>query len=347
MDLHLSAPQAADPMPGPQHAVPATPPRAPGSVRRTTSLDIARPDGLLGRVVADVRGQDVVTGPDGAGRVVDRLGVTIEVEPRAGTVTAVHGSAGGRRLAGLVGERTRGGFGRRLADLLAGEAERRTLLYSALDDLSGALLVSGYPVLHAGLIPRSVEQAEERARFQADVCIGWASGGPLLEGLRRNGTTAVPAGPGAPVLDGDDPLAWHATAPLATHTVRRRRRLDVTGPPPAGSPLLVGSHFRDSCALPDGEMVMHEYLVDADVDGAGRIGRLSVQPRVLPWRECPGAVTSAQQLVGASVAEIPPRARAELVGPGTCTHLTSTLRCLADVEALAGQLGSGGAGQGI
>lgn len=344
MDLHLGEQQSARPLPGPQHAVLATPPRAPGSVRRTTSLDIVRPDGLLGRVVADVRGQDVATGPDGTGRVLDRLAVAIEVEPRAGTVTAVHESAGGPDLAGLVGERTRGGFARRLAELLAGEAERRTLLYSALDDLSGALLVSGYPVLHAGLIPRSVELAEERARFQADVCIGWASGGPLLEGLRRDGTTAVPAGPGAPDLDGDDPLGWHATAPLATHTVRRRRRLDVTGAPAAGAARRVGSHFRDSCALPDGEMVMHEYLVDADVDGVGRIGRLSVQPRVLPWSECPGAVTSAQQLVGVTVAEIPRRVRAELVGPGTCTHLTSTLRCLADVEALAGLLGPGGAG---
>jgi hypothetical protein len=41
-------------------------------VRRTTSLDLTRPDGLLGRVVADIRGQDVHTGADGVGRVVDR-----------------------------------------------------------------------------------------------------------------------------------------------------------------------------------------------------------------------------------------------------------------------------------
>lgn len=322
--------------------MPATPARAPGSVRRTTSLDIARPDGLLGRIVADVRGQDVVTGAGGAGRVVDRLAVAVEVEPRAGTVTAVHHTAGGPNLAGLaglVGERTRGGFGRRLAELLAGEAERRTLLYSAFDDLSGALLVSGYPVLHAGLIPASLEQAEQRARLQADVCIGWASGGPLLDGLRRNGTSAVPSGPSAPVLEGDDPLGWHAMAPMASHTVRRRRRLDVAGPAPTGEARRVDSHFRDSCALPGGEVVMHEYLVAADVDGDGRLGRVAVDPRVLPWSECPGAVASAQQLVGAAVAEIPPRARAELVGPGTCTHLTSTLRCLADVWVLAALLG--------
>jgi hypothetical protein len=90
---------------------------------------------------------------------------------------------------------------------------------------------------------------------------------------------------------------------------------------------------------------MHEYLVDADVDGDGRLVRVVVDPRVLPWRECPGAVASAQRLVGAAVAEIPPRVRSDLVGPGTCTHLSSTLRCLADVEALAGLLDSGAAGQ--
>jgi hypothetical protein len=34
------------------------------------------------------------------------------------------------------------------------------------------------------------------------------------------------------------------------------------------------------------------------------------------------------------IADLPARVRAELVGPGTCTHLNSTLRSLVDVPTL-------------
>lgn len=80
---------------------------------------------------------------------------------------------------------------------------------------------------------------------------------------------------------------------------------------------------------------MHEYVVRAVVDRRRRLAPVEVEPRVLPWRERPGAVASAQRLVGVSVDEIPARVRRDLVGTTTCTHLNSTLRCLADVGALA------------
>ena len=53
------------------------------------------------------------------------------------------------------------------------------------------------------------------------------------------------------------------------------------------------SHFRDSYAGDEPEMVMHEYAVEAVVDD-DRIRRIEVDPRVLPWEACPGAVASAQ-----------------------------------------------------
>ncbi|HEY8524926.1 MAG TPA: DUF2889 domain-containing protein [Acidimicrobiales bacterium] len=335
----------AAPRPGPQNAVPATPPRVPGSVRRTTSLDMTRPDGLRGRVVADVRGQDVRTRADGAAEVLERLALTVEIDHTTGEVTAVADASGagddraGDRtadptgdLAALVGVNVRSGFGRRLAELLPDEAERRTLRYSALDDLGGALLVSGYALLHAGALPQSRPQAETVARFQADVCSGWASGAPLLEALRRTGISPLPLGPAAPAIEGDDPHGWHPMAELAPTTVRRRRRLDVIAD---GATVAARSHFRDSHAADDGETVMHEYEVAAHVGADGRLAGVDVAPRVLPWNECPAAVGSAQRLVGVAVGEIPTRVRRELTGPSTCTHLNSTLRCLADVRALA------------
>ena len=325
------------PSPGPGHPLPATPRRAHESRRRTTSLDITRPDGLAGRVVADIRGHDVHTAADGLARVVERLTVAVEIDPRRGEVLAITGLSTGRPLSDLVGTGVRSGFGRRVAELLPDEAARRSLLYSALDDLGGALLVSGYALLRNGVVAvaRDRDDAELRARAQADVCTGWASGGPVLDVLRETGLAALPMGPAAPAIDGDDTLGWHRMAPPAPETVRRRRRLDVTAAP-GGAGLQAQAHFRDSYAAPDGEMVLHEYVVDAHVDGAGRLARVDVDPRVLPWRACPGAATSAQGLLGAQVRDIPARVRADLVGVTTCTHLNSTLRSLADLPALAG-----------
>jgi hypothetical protein len=62
---------------------------------------------------------------------------------------------------------------------------------------------------------------------------------------------------------------------------------------------------------------------------------IAVDPRVLPWEACPRAVASARTVVGAALADVVAVVQAELRGPRTCTHLNSTLRCLADVQALA------------
>jgi hypothetical protein len=295
---------------------------------------MTRPDGLHGHVVADVRGQDVRTGPDG-GQVVERFAVTLEVDQRTGDVVAVRDVDATRPLDALAGVNVRAGFGRRLDATFPTDAARRSLAYSVLSDLGGAFLVSGYALLRGGGLPASPEGGEQRARAQADVCIGWATGSPLLETLQRTGRSALPRGPVAPVIDGDDPLGWHPMAALATGTVRRRRRLDVSPGTSEGAALVAESHFRDSYMGDEGETVMHEYVVDATVDREGRLAGVSVDPRVLPWRECPGAVASAQRLVGVRVDDVPARARRELVGASTCTHLTSTLRCLADLGALA------------
>jgi hypothetical protein len=124
-------------------------------------------------------------------------------------------------------------------------------------------------------------------------------------------------------------------------TVRRLRRLDVG---PATDPATIGAdaHFRDSFVGADEEMVMHEYLVRARFDRHRlALEAVDVEPRVLPWQACPAAVASAGTLVGARVDELAGRVRAELSGTSTCTHLNSTLRSLADVQALLAITGPG------
>jgi hypothetical protein len=322
----------ASPRPGPHNPVSGTPPRAPASVRRTTTIDTTFPDGLGGRVVIHVRGRDLHTGVTGETTVLEELAVDLEVDAWAATIVRVDAVASSAPLDALEGLPFRG-LRRRLRELLPEHAARRSLCFSALEDLAGAYLVSGYAGLRAGLIETSPEVAELAVQTQGDICIGWALDGPVIGTLRATANHAVPFGPTAPSLDGEDPLAWHDAPPLSTLSVRRRRRTDVPAPE-SNNGLRIEHHFRDSYADVDAEQVMHEYLVGAVFDDARRLVSVDVDARVLPWYECPGATVTAQRLVGVAVDEIDARAVSELTGVTTCTHLNSTLRTLADVRAL-------------
>lgn len=343
----------AQPAPGPARPLPTTPPRAPGTVRRTTTIDVTRPEGLTGPVVALLAGRDVVTDAAGRPTVIDRVALAVRIDLRTGAIRGIGagdlderdapgGAVGRDPLAGLddlVGATVRSGFARRVAATLPDEAEQRSLRHALFEDLPGAFLVSGYSLLRAGLLAGDVELAKQRAHAQADICVGWAAGGPVHAALADHGHTAVPGGPDAPALDGDDPHGWHPVPPPADGTVRRRRRLDVArGDGPAD--LVARSHLRDSYAGDGPEMVMHEYAVEADIDG-GRIAAVRVDPLVLPWLACPGAAASAERVVGVALADLGPVVRTDLVGPSTCTHLTSTIRSLLDVRALAPALPPG------
>ena len=314
-------------------------------MRRTTSIDVTWPDGLTGGAVIVLAGQDLLTDAGGRSTVRDRWTALVSVDPGSGEVLGFdadrhgNGTAGDRvgdpgiaDLADLVGASLRSGFGRRLASVLSEESESRSLRHSLLEDLAGAFLVSGYAPLRAGLFAADAEAARQLAPLQADICAGWATGGPVHRSLADGGRTAVPVGPPAPAIERADPSGWHPLRPLGHGTVRRRRLLDVT-PAPDGRQVRVHSHFRDSYTGEVPEMVLHEYTVAAlVVDGS--ITDVEVDPRVLPWAACPRAVASAGQVEGVAVAELARVARKELVGVATCTHLTSTIRLLADVRAL-------------
>jgi hypothetical protein len=303
-------------------------PRAPGSVRRTTSIDITFPDGIGNRVVADIRGRDLRTNADGSSEPLDQLAVTMTLDPWTVVITEATAPLGE-----LVGLELRGAFAQAVGEHFPDDAARRSLCYSALEDLRGAHLVSGYAALRAGLIPDVPEFAAAAIERQGDICVGWAVEGPVIGTLRDTGHNPVPVGPVAPLLDGDDALGWHAVAMLAAHTVRRRRRTDVGH---EDGELRVVHHFRDSHCDDDGtERVMHEYLVHAAFDDHEQLASIDAEARVLPWYECPGALVSAQQLIGVHLDEFPARVRRDLKGVTTCTHLNSTLRTLADAHALA------------
>jgi hypothetical protein len=292
--------------------------------------------------MVQVRGRDVrratTDDPEGsrpvdADEVLDELRVTLEIEEWSGELVRVEGTEH-PGVHALIGASVRRGYSRAVAAALADDLSHRTLLGSAFEDLGGALLVSGYAPLRRGLLTMAPGTGAQLAAGQEDVCAGWAVGRPLVEVLRAEDVNACPIGPIGPDADDLVPtVSGLDIAPPGADAVTRIRTLDV-GAPVDGS-ARVRAHFRDSYASDDGPMVMHEYVVHALVGGAEpTVEHVEVEPRVLPWSDCPAAAASAQRVVGMPVAAIAGRARAELSGNETCTHLTSTLRSLTDVAHL-------------
>lgn len=353
--LMLFLPEAA----GPKDPVRSTVPRSPGSVRRTSSIDTARPQGFGGDSVVTARARDLRTGRDLVPSLLGEVELRARIDGASRQLTELVVSPPGPTLDGLLGTLVGPGFRARVNQVCPDEQEAATLLHLLLDDLPGATLVSGYAMQRAGVFSRPRMPVPETPAgpgsvaagmmaAQDDLCAGWAHDGTMMVTIRTTGEIPVPTGPPAPVLEGpDDPPAWHAMEPLPPHGMRRRRRLDVIGPEGTGDRYRLDAHFRDSHQDESGvESVVHEYAVHGTVDrSGGRLVDIGARAHVLPWMECPGAVASADRLSGLCVAELRDHVRREFKGTSTCTHLNDTLRSLGDVhaliEGLAGGLGSG------
>ena len=339
-----------DPLHGTHDPVDATPDRAPGSVRRTTTIEMLRPDGVRRDLHLRGRGRDVRTGFDGAAAVLDEAAMDVVVDYLdASAVTVISTTPEIPGLQQVLGRSAATGFRAAVDAAIDTAAFRGRPVYQLLDDIPVATLVSGYAVGFAGALDgaddeRSLRRAEGMADLQvADLCAGFQSGGTIMraqaEGTRGAGGAVT--GPLAPSIERpDDPWAWHEFAPLVPDGMRRRRRIDVRRSPADPGLVEVGAHFRDSHLGDDGcETIVHEYLVDATVDtGSLTFVRAVAVPHVLPWYECPQAAASAARLVGRPLAGLRPAVRAEFLGPSTCTHLNDTFRALEDVIALVDAL---------
>jgi hypothetical protein len=315
---------------GPQRPAHETPDRTPGSIRRTSSIDVVRIDDATGPVRIDARGRDLATDAHGAVRVVARRAISASLAPTL-ELASIESEPAEPALQLLLGRTVGAGFRTAAADALPGARRAADLMYLLLDDLPVATLVSGYALQRAGLVPGV---PRERYAPTVDLCSGWRAGGTLMQVVESSGAPPMTLGPAAPGLErADDPDAWHPLPHPAPRTVRRRRRIDVS---PGDRALHVDAMFRDSHFDDDGdESVVHEYALQATIDRATlAITSAVATPHVLPYVECPSAAESTTRLVGLRLDELRDRVRSEFVGTSTCTHLNDLLRSLEDVRGM-------------
>jgi hypothetical protein len=343
---------------------------APGTVRRTLSLEISPdPDWSAGlRVTAFAR--DLLAGIGGtagtsAGVPVPggfvpgsfavlrtaRMGVTIDTASR---VTAIESGLPAAVTGPLIGAAAVSGFRARLAALDA--LDPSSLESAVLDELPTIRLISGYARMielieqtgadgvakaaeaigGPGMTP--LRSLRDRRSPMVGICAGWAAGATADTRVRA----------GVPIMKGTPPARaiasmtpyFHAEPAPRPRSMRRRRVLDVSA---AGSGYEVFEYFRDShfdSGLREG--ALHEYEVRARVaqrEGDSAAGytldRIDVVPHALPFGECPLAAPHAADLTGAPLREIAGTVRERLAGTRSCTHLNDTLRFLRYVPALA------------
>lgn len=313
---------------------PLTVPRTPGSVRRTSHLDLRwEGPGPLGTLYVAGAARDLVTRPDGVAEVLAEatMDAVVEADRRIRSLEVIPELAAPGSLVGTVV-----GPGFRAAAASAFAAAAGTPTGALVDDLPGAVVIAGYAPVRTmnrqgGPAPWGGTGGGVAAAM-ANACVGWREGGTAMAAVQTRGAIGVQDCPPEPAEDGDDAAAWHAMDALAEGSMRRRRRMDVV---PGGKEVVVDSVFRDSYGLGEGAEVLHEYAVRLTLDAERfAVVRIEAEPRVLPFPECPGATARLGELTGVPVGELRGAVGRVLAGTAGCTHLNDLLRAVAD----AGQL---------
>lgn len=245
-------------------------------------------------------------------------------------------------LDALVGLRA-GGASRAALEQALGHL-RGGLAYQLLDDFAGASLVAGWAWSRwvddfgAALTSAGAQGNAGRSGEMTDICTGFAAGSSALTptgGADHSRQSATPVGP---LVHPNDVVGWHGvTKQDGAPGMRRARRLDVWR---EGDAWFADVGFQDSATSPaGGRIAVHEYHVTASFDRAAlMLTSLDVDPRILPYRECPGAIMTARRMVGEPVANLRENVLVSLSGALGCTHLNDVLRSLTDVPVLVSEL---------
>jgi hypothetical protein len=327
-----------------------SPDRAVGSVRRTSTVDIRWIGGVGGTLVLEGRARDLRTDEAGNPEVVGFASTNVTIE--AGQIVAVVSDPAipVQDLVGVPAQRLRRAIGSHLPEY----STDGSLIGLLLDEVPVTALIAGHAFgriamlrsdgsgppaepLEAAFTVGALAHTKSTAGAgtRGSICSGWAQGEFMARNAERGlrpqhyESVAVP-----PLTRKDDPLGWHEMAEsLPPTSMRRSRRLDLVRMPDGD--VEIDGVFRDQYFEEDGRTTgVHEYTLVSTVQTDGTLTMIEVSPRVLPGPDCPGALASAQRLVGRSLAEVRALVRREFNGTSTCTHLNDELRALGDLHAL-------------
>lgn len=312
-----------------------SPLRRPGSVRRTTSIDVHWPDGWGQASVMQGEGRDVFTPVEGGAPVVldeGRYAITASPMREILDISTAPGHSNVQQMVGIRG----GGASRIALGQIMGSI-KGTPLYQIMDDFAGASLVSGWiwSVWSDDWAARmQSSDSQQMRRKMTDICTGFTEGASSLSedgGPDASGQSRTEVGS---LVNPEDPLGWHDLPHQEGQRFRRARRLDVWR---EGGLIHCDIGFQDSGSNPQGtRTAVHEYQVAVTVNPEGMtVTTLDASPLILPYRECPGAVANIKRLIGHEVSEFRHDVLDTLPGTLGCTHLNDVLRSLADVPGLA------------
>jgi hypothetical protein len=299
-----------------------TPPRIPGSIRRSSHIGVQtsgeQPDVVVHGAVRDVR-----TDAEGDGHIVGEASLDCVVAPDR-TVTSITSDLAAPALPQLVGRVAHRGWRAAAREVVDADSP----LSSLLDDVPIALLLSSYGALRQGSLDLpSVQPLMQRMR---NLCAGWASDATPMRIIDSGDPMPLPGVVQVPDFDEADPLATERRLPLVRGEVRRIRRLDVV----PGDDVQIHASFRDTWCDGDGvEGVLHEYVLTATLDADRRVATVEAEPRVLPYTECTLAAASPARLIGQRIEDVAAEVKAT-ADTTTCTHLDDLLRSLDVVPAL-------------
>jgi hypothetical protein len=295
------------------------------------------PDGLGTQLRLDGSARDAITHSSADAPIVVAAATTsVGIGPNR-MIEDISAEPDSLGLGDLVGCRGGGYLRAALAEFLAHELDSGTPLYLLLDDVSGCSLIAGFAW------SRYTDNWKKRITVtprpsMEGVCIGFRPGSSALTESASPETThriqVVPS-----LVNDADPDGWHELADLPEVSMRRARRIDIWRDPVSNT-IMIDSGFQDSAGDAEhGRIAVHEYVLRATAD-PDTMTLLSVDPdaRILPFIECPSAVQTASEVVGAPLAELRTIVLERLSRTGGCTHLNDALRALAEVPMLLGQL---------
>jgi hypothetical protein len=311
----------------------------PGSVRRTTSIDMTWTTEGTPTQHLHGRARDVLVPADGEPEVLGEAVVDASADFQR-VISAISASPHRDGIEQLVGSRCGSQLRAAIDEVLPGERAAGTPLHLLLDDLAGCALISAF--MRTRFMPDMMrgrnDIAEERRARMEGVCIGFAPGSSALaqdiphpgEYVQVITTLVHPA----------EPRGWHEFPDQPEMSMRRARRIDVWI---EGDEIRVDSSFQDSSGDAElGRVAVHEYGLTATADLAtGVLTSVTADPRVLPFMECPGAIANIDRVLGFALPELRSKVPELLGRTNGCTHLNDALRALAEVGVLAGRLGAG------